>query len=986
MSTAAGLRQSSRSLLKKQAKRTLNHSLRLSSTTTSQVTLGLRREDPARIWERRCPLTPDAVSELVEKDGVRVLVQDCDRRVFPVDEFVKAGATIHPTLEPAHVILGIKETPLNELVTTPVASDSGKPMARTQLMFSHTIKGQPYNMELLSRFLGTGEDAKLLPRLIDYELLTGEDGKRTVGFGWFAGVAGALESLSAMSQAHLEMGIASPFLHTPRPHTHPSIPSIRAALKGIGEEIKKDGTPKSLGPFVIASFLTTGQVTQGCLSILQDLPIVNVKVEDLPALVSNPGTNLHQVYLVHALPKDYLTRPDGGQFLRDHYYRNPDQYKSEFDTKVAPYLTLLLNGVGWQPSFPRLMTNEQLATALTLANQVGPARFRCIGDISCDIQGGLEFLPRESTVSEPFFNHRPEGLPAHLPSVQIMSVDILPTTLPLDASQHFCGVLMPYLRSLIKEYKGEKNGKEHAKSLNRATVARHGVLQSQHAWLEENVNKWRAESGKTASAGASAAVTNTPKKKVLLLGSGMVAGPTIDELCKHQDVEMIVASNLLSEADNLTKHHQNAKSQLLDVSDATKVGELISQADLVISLLPVPFHPQIAELCIQHKKHMVTASYISAQMRELNDKAEAANVLLLNEIGLDPGIDHCSTYSLLDKLKSENKRVTSYISFCGGLPAPEHADVPLGYKFSWSPKGVLTAAKNSAVFKLNGKPRHIFADELLRRYFPDVPISNTLKFEGLANRDSNAYIKTYDLPKSKEMSTMLRGTLRYPGFADLMQLFKGIGLLSSTPETKIQLESWNDLTRQVFQSSFGVKFSKKPSSLESAFRDIMSIDDASKLLQALEWLEIAPSKDRAASRLPPVPKQPTLPIDLLATILAHKLAYAPGERDMVVMSHEVVASGEKDVKECHTADLVVYGTPRASAMSLCVGLPVAFAAREILSGKVRMRGVRGPSDPSVYTPVLDGLAAVGIGMKENVKLYNPGMESVLAKGLERPLL
>jgi Alanine dehydrogenase/PNT, N-terminal domain len=154
---------------------------------TSRVVLGIRREDPARVWERRCPLTPDAVHNLIHSSSVDVLIQDCERRAFKTADFVAAGARVHDTLEPAHIILGIKEPPVAEVLTSPVPSPSS-PTTRTYLMFSHTIKGQPYNMGLLSKFLSspTVPNPRLLPRLIDYELLT-DAGKRTVGFGWFAG-------------------------------------------------------------------------------------------------------------------------------------------------------------------------------------------------------------------------------------------------------------------------------------------------------------------------------------------------------------------------------------------------------------------------------------------------------------------------------------------------------------------------------------------------------------------------------------------------------------------------------------------------------------------------------------------------------------------------------------------------------------------------------------------------------------------------------
>ncbi|KAG8912919.1 hypothetical protein FRC00_003491, partial [Tulasnella sp. 408] len=182
------------------------------STSTSKVTVGIRKEDPGRLWERRCPVTPDAVHDLV-RDGVQVLIQPCERRVWSNEEFVKAGAEIHPTLEPANIVIGIKETPLSELdrLKSPV---NGR--ERTHVMFSHTAKGQPYNMPLLSRFVaGDGQSAqtsKLLPRLVDYELLTGADGKRVVGFGWFAGAAGLVEGLTASALDFLSLGVSSPFL------------------------------------------------------------------------------------------------------------------------------------------------------------------------------------------------------------------------------------------------------------------------------------------------------------------------------------------------------------------------------------------------------------------------------------------------------------------------------------------------------------------------------------------------------------------------------------------------------------------------------------------------------------------------------------------------------------------------------------------------------------------------------------------------------
>lgn len=288
---------------------------------------------------------------------------------------------------------------------------------------------------------------------------------------------------------------------------------------------------------------------------------------------------------------DYFVRLDGKPYSRADYYANPQDYRSEFHTRVrlaltlllqavlnrsyqiAPYLSLLLNGAGWAPGFPRLMTNDQLAIALENAQRIGRGRFTCVGDISCDVevcvlpkgqmsrsaeidpyslQGGLQFMPRPSTLSEPFFKTRPTQLPAHIPSLTMMSVDILPTALPLEASQHFSNALVPYLKVLVDEYRDVSisgGAEKHRQALDRATVARDGVLTESHAWLVEPLSTWKISlgSGGALQASGSSVVSSSNtipgvqrKKKVLLLGSGLVAKPTVDEICKRPDLELVI--------------------------------------------------------------------------------------------------------------------------------------------------------------------------------------------------------------------------------------------------------------------------------------------------------------------------------------------------------------------------------------------------------------------------------------------------------------
>ncbi|KAJ7596298.1 Saccharopine dehydrogenase-domain-containing protein [Mycena floridula] len=903
----------------------------------SQLVVGIRREDPTRLWERRSPLTPEVVDKLVSSDnGVQVHVESCDRRVFSDDEYIKAGAIIQPNLEKAHIILGIKEPPLQSLLPSPVDG-----LARTYMMFSHTAKGQAYNLPLLKSFLSSDTS----PTLVDFELLTSSvDGKRTVGFGWFAGVAGVLESLSAMAHSHLEIGVASPFIYTPRPQTLPSLDQLRAALRSIGTRIASEGTPKKLGPFIIG-LTGTGNVAEGCLSILQELPIVKVAVADLSKLIADPDTDRTKIYLVHALPSDYFVRTDSpaAPYNRDHYYANPHLYESIFCENIAPYLTLFLNGAGWAPSYPRLMTNDQLPVALARARELGGARFTNIGDISCDPEGGLEFLTHSTTLSNPFDKYRPASLTPDLPSVQMMAVDILPTSIPWDASQAFSEALWPYLNALIDRYR--QNANEYQAALDRATIATKGQLTEKHAWLGGLLN----DSTPLAIEPVQQSRGILKRKRILMLGSGMVAGPAVDKIAGRNDVQLVVAGNSLVELQKLTsKHAEHIQYKKVDMNDRTAVSQLIQESDVVISLLPVAFHPTVAELCIKHRKHLVTASYISPAMRALHQQALDTDVLLLNEIGLDPGIDRCSAISLIsDVCSSSEWYPTSFISFCGGLPAPENKG-PLGYKFSWSPRGVLTAALNDARFKLRGNIFKVPGKDLLKSVFRDVPVVEGMSFEGLPNRDSLPYAEEYDLHPVEELNTVLRGTLRYPGFSELMQSFKDLGLLETEHLLK-DVRTWDDLVPQSQELAKSLNANGDHSNMTSTSH------------AALKWL-------LDSNSLPLLPAEPLPPLDMFATLLAFRLKYEPQERDMVVLAHEVVGDSKRSRrKNVWTSTMVVYGFPDGhSAMARTVGLPVAIAALNVIDSPPRVRGVCGPKDPSIWAPVLEGLRQEGLVMEERM--------------------
>ncbi|KAF8804193.1 hypothetical protein BYT27DRAFT_7194939 [Phlegmacium glaucopus] len=944
--------------------------------------VGIRREDPNRIWERRAPLTPDAVHKLTSLN-VKFHIVPCARRVFSNIDYVKAGAILVDSLSGAQIVLGIKEPPLEDL--PPHSSE------QTHLMFSHTAKGQPYNTPLLERFIMNPQATsnKKYRRLIDYELLTDDDGKRTVGFGYYAGVAGVLESLSAMAHSHLENGIASPFLYTPRPHTLPSEESLRASLRSIGIAIANDGTPQGLGPFIIG-LTGNGRVAQGCLSILSELPIQVIEVSHLESLVRSPTFNSKKVYLVHAKPEDYLVRIDGGQYDREHYYQSPHSYTSVFCSKIAPYLTLFLNGAGWSPSFPRLMTNEQLAVALEMARGMDGFRFTNIGDISCDVEGGLEFLTKATTLSQPFYKTRPPTLPPQLPSVQIMSVDILPTSIPLDASKSFSSALEPYLTELIGHMTTPTFDGTLPPTLERATIASKGVLAEKHKWLQLSVDEFRkiGQEEETAPDEMSSfwpkprktepTTGHTRKKRILMLGSGMVAAPAVDFIAQRSDVELIIASNSLLELQQLAGPHLHVKYRVVDITRESTYLHLMHETDIVISLLPAEMHPAIARLCISFEKHLITASYVSPEMQALNQRALQSNVLLLNEIGLDPGIDHCSAADLLRNLKGQNKEIVSFTSFCGGLPAPDDSLVPLRYKFSWRPQGVLTAALNSARYLLDDKFVNVPGDQLLKSYFPNLPLPIRFQLEGLPNRDSLPYMKTYRLNLA-ETKTFVRGTLRYPGFSSLMQAFVTLGLLNHSGT--IELLDWSMFVNQSLMLKYNITDTTLP-----PLSSLIPSEDLQYLHESLTWLGLAKSSSHVAigqNQMPPLPKGRMTPLAIFAYLLSQKLKYQPHEMDMVVLSHEIITRQPDELSDngfltqVHTSTLLAFGYQKpnipfqgarpSSAMARTVGLPLAIASLSVLDGKVDFRGVQRPSWPQIYRPILSQLREVGLGMRENTR-------------------
>jgi saccharopine dehydrogenase-like NADP-dependent oxidoreductase len=439
-------------------------------------------------------------------------------------------------------------------------------------------------------------------------------------------------------------------------------------------------------------------------------------------------------------------------------------------------------------------------------------------------------------------------------------------------------------------------------------------------------------------------------KKVLVLGAGLVTPPHVEYLLKIPDFEVTVASRTLSKGQALVRGHANGKAVQLDVTDEARLSELIKEADLAVSMLPYVHHPVVARCCIELKKNMVTTSYVSEAMETMDGAARNAGVLILNEIGVDPGTDHMSALRVIHRVQKNRGAVVGFTSYCGGLPAPESNTNPLGYKFSWSPRGVLLAGKNAARWRQDGKEIHVPGEDLFRHHWP-VPIEGLGEFEGYPNRNSLPYGEIYGIPEAR---TVFRGTLRYPGWCETMEKLVDTGWLDEKPVDLARL-TFRQLTRRLLGAS--------SDDVHEEAITRLNMNGSSYAFKNFEWLGLF-SDD-------PLPIKRGSPLDVMVARMLEKMRYEEGERDMLIMQHEFIAEYPEG-RERIISTMTDYGIPRGdTSMSRTVGLPAAIAVRLILQDKVKLTGVRRPVLPEIYEPVLTELEALGIGFAEKVEPLTP---------------
>jgi len=438
-------------------------------------------------------------------------------------------------------------------------------------------------------------------------------------------------------------------------------------------------------------------------------------------------------------------------------------------------------------------------------------------------------------------------------------------------------------------------------------------------------------------------------KKVLVLGAGLVAKPLVRYLL-DRGFYVTMASRTVSKAEKMIDRHPNGQAFTLNMNDEEQLDSLIRDSDLSVSLVPFSYHPVVAKLCIKHNKHMVTASYVSESMQQLDEDARAAGVTVLNEIGVDPGIDHMSAMRIIDDVRKRNGQIKAFKSYCGGLPAPEANDNPFGYKFSWAPRGVLLAGRNSARYLLDGRMVEVPSNRLFRDMHV-LQIPDQGDYEAYPNRDSIGYLDIYGL---QGIQTLFRGTLRNMGWCDCLFNYGKLGLLS-LDEVEVKGKTYAQFMREWIGAG-------PDEDLRAATARKLDIPRDSLPAWNLHWLGMFSDKKFDVERLSP--------LDAMGELMFEKLAFRPDERDMILLFHDFRAEFPDGKRERIISQLVDFGIPGGdSSMSRTVSLPAAIAVRLILEGQIKTPGVLRPVAPDIYNPVLDELEALKIACRETSEFY-----------------
>lgn len=439
-------------------------------------------------------------------------------------------------------------------------------------------------------------------------------------------------------------------------------------------------------------------------------------------------------------------------------------------------------------------------------------------------------------------------------------------------------------------------------------------------------------------------------KNILVIGAGRSATSLIKYLLdnsQQEDWKIIVADHDETLALEKVQNNSRANATSFDVTNSDERKKLIQAADIVISMLPVKFHQLVAITCLEENKNLVTASYVSEDMRKMDHELKNKGLIFLNECGLDPGIDHMSAMKVIDEIRDNGHHLRVFESFTGGLLAPSTDDSnPWEYKFTWNPRNVVLAGQGVVKFIQENKYKYIPYHKVFRRT-EQVHIPGYGYFEGYANRDSLKYLDIYNL---RELSTIYRGTFRRPGYCRTWDIFVQLG----ATDDSFNMEGVERMTHREFINSF--LFYNPHDSVELKLAHYMSLDLEGPEMHRLKWLGMF---DKELVGL----KKGT-PAEILEHILKKKWTLKPEDRDMIVMWHKFEYIANNQEHEIHSTMIAIGDDSKNTAMAKTVGLPVAIATKLILHNKIKENGVLIPIKKEIYKPILEELKTLGIELTE----------------------
>jgi saccharopine dehydrogenase-like NADP-dependent oxidoreductase len=440
-------------------------------------------------------------------------------------------------------------------------------------------------------------------------------------------------------------------------------------------------------------------------------------------------------------------------------------------------------------------------------------------------------------------------------------------------------------------------------------------------------------------------------KKIAVLGAGFVTKPAVDYFLDRLQYEVIVTSLKKSEAETIIKGRTGGKAVEWSQDQAEILDSIVGEVDLVLSMIPPTMHIPVAKACLKHRKNMVTTSYVSPAMAALHEEAIDRDILILNEIGEDPGLDNMRAKQMIDHIEAQGGTIKSITSYGAGLPAFDHNNNPFGYKFSWSPRGVILAARSPAAYLVEGNKIEVPADNLFD-HPRVVELEGLGVFEAYPNRDSSDYLRDFGLDSDV---SLYRGILRYKGWCEIMNSLAALHLFD--------IKSEKDFLGQTYAELIASFIGVDPSSdILKRTAEFLNLKSDSDLIGKLKWIGLFDDKAIAISK--------GTNGDVLVDLMMKKMSYGQHEKDMVIVHAEIVAEFSGRIEKRFSTLMVEGEVGGDTAMSRAVSLPAALASKLILEGDITAKGVQRPTIPEIYQPVLHKMGEFGYAFIDKTEKYS----------------